>query len=105
MTDLHLIDHLPSAQVTAPSANYVGVQPITIGRDTQMSLFHHPCARTRFAPIVLGQRAVLRLGIGLKEACWTRVRAPVVFQVLLEDERQHACEMLRREVDVRTRAS
>lgn len=95
----HLIDRLAAAKVTAPSKEHVAIQPITIGRHTRMSLFQHPPAVVEFSGLVLGGRPLLRLGCGIKEVAWPRLRSGVGFRVTLLDRRGRERLLLELSVD------
>lgn len=97
----HLIDRLAAAEVEAPRREMVAVQPITVRRETRMSLFQHPPAKVTFPALTLGKNATLRFGCGLKQACWDRVRSAFVFRVALRDGRGRRHQIFRRRLDVR----
>lgn len=77
----HLVDRLPAATVSARGPAYVGIQPMTILRDTRMALFQHPDSRVEFPPLTLGPRARLLVACGIKRVVWSRIRSEVRFEV------------------------
>lgn len=97
----HLIDRLAGAEVDAPRPEMVAVQPITVRRETRMSLFQHPPSKVTFPGLTLGAGATLRFGCGLKQACWERVRSAFLFRVLLTDGRGRRYQLFRLHLDVR----
>ena len=88
-----------SAAVTAPRPEYVGIQPITIGRETRPSLFQHPPSVVVFTGLVLGRRPLLHLGCGIKEVAWPKLKSAVRFGLMLTDRRGRDHELLQLTVD------
>lgn len=83
---IHFIDLLHDAHVSAPSSEYVQVQPITIGRETRSSLFNHPPAAITFSKIDLGKNPIFHFGYGIKESCWKLLKSKIYFYIFLHDE-------------------
>ena len=54
---------------------------MTVNGETRMALFQHPPCVVDFAPLRLGRRPCLRLGLGIKQVAWERIRSPVRFLV------------------------
>ncbi len=98
--ELHLVDLLKDARVDAPNSSFVSLQPITIDRDTRMSIFQHPDSTAAFEIPDLGKNAVLKTAIGMKDVCWNKVRSPVIFRVVVID-RQKKHELLFHALDAR----
>lgn len=94
----HLLDHLSQAEIKAPEASYVEVQPITIARENRMCLFAHPPARVFFKFPSLGANAKLKFGVALKSTIWPHVLAPVEFTVFARIKR--ALSFLERDVEL-----
>ncbi len=97
----HLLDDLDSAVVRAPGPGHVGIQSITIARETRTSLFQHPTSEVTFRGIALGRSPALVLGCGLKQVCWDRVRSPVVFRVRARDARGRERTVFEATIDAR----
>ncbi len=84
---IHFIDLLSTAQISAPTSSYVGLQPITIGRETRSSLFNHPPAAITFSKIELGKNPSLHFGYGIKQSCWKHLKSKIYFYITLQNEK------------------
>lgn len=83
----YLIDFLSCAQIQAPHKKYVTVQPMTIEREANMSLFNHPPASVTFPNLKLEEAPILKTACGIKPSCWNLIHARVYFKMTLTDER------------------
>ena len=77
----HLVDRLAEASITTPGPDHVGIQPMTLLRDTRTALFQHPTSLVEFPPMVLGQRPRLLVACGVKKVAWSRLRSEISFEV------------------------
>lgn len=101
----HLLDHLAEALIKAPAPEYVRLQPITVRRETRMSIFQHPNSAVTFPWTQLGAAPQLAFGIAIKETVWDKIASPVQFEVLLRDERNCFWPLFSRLLDPRNQTS
>lgn len=92
---IHFIDLLSEAQISAPSSGYVGVQPITIDRETRSSLFNHPPAAITFSKIKIGENPILHFGYGIKQSCWKFLKSKIYFYISIKDERDREISLFK----------
>ena len=96
----HLIDRLAAADIEAAGPNHVCIQPMTISLDARTSLFLHPNSKVTFPPMRFGTGASLKVGVGLKDACWDRVCSPVRFRIEAQGPDGAIENLVDREVNV-----
>jgi len=78
---IYLIDRLHNAKVSAPHANYVGVQQVSILRDNRSGVFQHPPSRIEFDPGLLGNNPKLFFACGIKQKVWEKLSHGIIFEI------------------------
>lgn len=97
----HFVDELCEAAIEASGPNYVAIQPITIWRESRMSLFQHPNSKVSFDKVILGKQSKLSFGIGIKEVVWERIKSAIEFKIEIRTSDGKLHQLFYESIDVR----